>query len=345
MYFPLKYASAMEEQLNGYVEDEFRYLSATDLIYDYMFSSAFGNPELDQKNFGAFGIINELIINDYKMTEMPNSFIKKGMNKTQRYTEWREMLSMVRVAHKWCQNKIVYQIDPVFEKELIKTTGTIKVPYSILKNLPFDCFYIEFGSGTLFSQYVGFFVNVYILRNGSLCLAINRMTSDEVCYHNFLIAGDCFKGFGVKNEIIDNETYLVFAPDDICLNEVSEDTMKHNVNLEAEDIFILQFILYLCSDKSDILLSEESRKTYKEPKVIKNKYSEIRKYEVGFKLGKAFKEFEEKEIKRYVSDGNGTPKRPHIRRAHWSTYHIGKGRTESVLRWINQIMIHEELGE
>lgn len=347
MYLPLKYASGMEEHLNIAIEDhayEFAYIANTDLIYDYMFSPAFGNLKLNRENFGAFGLINELMADEKSIEGKPNSFIKKYMTKKQRYTEWREVLSMIRTAHKWCQNKIVYQIDPFFEKELIKTKG-VKVPYSILKNLPYDCFFVEFAAGTLFADYVGFFVNVYILKSGELSIAINRITSDEVCYHNFLVSGDRFEGFGVKNEIIDEETYLVLDPDSICLDGVSEDTMKHNTNLEAEDLFICQFLLYLCSDKSDILLSEESRKTYKEPKVIKNKYSEIRKYEVGFKLGKAFKEFEEKEIKRYVSDGNGTPKRPHIRRAHWSTYHIGKGRTESVLRWINQIMIHEELGE
>ena len=28
-----------------------------------------------------------------------------------------------------------------------------------------------------------------------------------------------------------------------------------------------------------------------------------------------------------------------------STYHIGKGRTQSVLRWISQLIVHEDLME
>ena len=116
---------------------------------------------------------------------------------------------------------------------------------------------------------------------------------------------------------------------------------------KEENIFIMQFILYLCSEKNDIRISEESRKTYREPKVIKNKYSEIRKYEVGFQLGKLFREYNKKnsQIQNSENNGirNGSNKKPHIRRAHWSTYHIGKGRTETVLRWISQIIVHEEL--
>ncbi len=34
--------------------------------------------------------------------------------------------------------------------------------------------------------------------------------------------------------------------------------------------------------------------------------------------------------------------RPHIRRAHWHTYHVGTGRTRSRLKWLSPIPVNVE---
>ena len=42
----------------------------------------------------------------------------------------------------------------------------------------------------------------------------------------------------------------------------------------------------------------------------------------------------EKEIEKSSS------KRTHFRRPHWATYHVGKGRTETIVKWLDTILVN-----
>lgn len=331
-YLPLRYAT----QTETLIPDEFKELFLSDDIIIWSFNQTFRKQYFQ----GKYTEFHRIMFEDYKIEDMPGSFIRSGMTQEQRITEWREYISMLRNAKKWNQNKIIYRVDSDFEKELIQTEGT-KIPYSILDNIPFDCFYIEFDQNTIFYQYHGVYINIFRTKENWF-FTLNRITHDEVTYHSCIATGENTFGFGIKEYEENGEKGFFFTGEGMDLSKSPIETLPFNSNLFEMNRFVLNFILYLCSDKNDVVLSDESMQTYRKPNIIKNKYSEIRKYDVGHKLGKLVREYKKRDKKTYP---NGTSKRPHIRRPHWAKYHIGKGRTKTILRWISQIIVHEELLE
>ena len=83
--------------------------------------------------------------------------------------------------------------------------------------------------------------------------------------------------------------------------------------------------------------------------MIKDKYREIKKYICGEEISEALKVYRRKINTTGGSSGSRTspgsiassPKRPHMRRAHWHHYRTGVGRANLILKWLPPMMIHE----
>ena len=83
--------------------------------------------------------------------------------------------------------------------------------------------------------------------------------------------------------------------------------------------------------------------------MIKDKYREIKKYICGEEISETLKVYRRKINTTKESSGNHTssgsiassPKRPHMRRAHWHHYRTGVGRANLILKWLPPMMIHE----
>lgn len=343
-YPPLLYVAKQMELME---DVPYAKVFETDFIYSFILSPFFRSP-FTTSEFGIFGELNDMMLRDYLLEGYPGSPIKSGMTEEQRKVEWMEEFSMSRICTKWSKNKIVYQLDAEFEKELLKTTGKVKIPFSMLEKLENKCFYIEFQEGTQFTDYHGFFVNVVEWKDRYV-IACSRLTESEVYYHFLIAMGKGTEGFGTEiYEDENGERGFIYNPEDMTdglhngdKNYVDSD--YYNRNLKRDNLLVLQFITYLCADNCEIKLSEESQRTYHPSKTVKNKYSEIRKYEVGYKLGKAIRTY-----KKRISSGehaSGYTIKPHIRSAHWHTYYKGKGKTEKVIHWLSEIFVHQELAE
>lgn len=351
MYLPLDYCKGICEE----IDDEMEKCFETDLIYYFLYS-----PLITDKSYkGRFLPIQNIINNEDMIRDMPGSWIHSGMTKEERLTEWREGFTMVRNCYKWTRNKIIYQIDKDFETELLKTTGDCKIPYSMLKSLPYDCFYLEFQEDSEFSEFGGFFVNIVPYFEDYI-IDIQRITHKEIVYSAMICIGKRARGFGTETYVDENgEKGFIFngnlAECDHKGVSYYKESDEVNKRLVEHMKFVLQFIIYLCADNKDIKLSSESEQTYRKPTVIKNKYSEIRKYEVGFKIGKAVRvykkkiaDYEKSEAKKQRQQGvhaSGYTMKPHMRAAHWHTYWAGKGRTEKRLNWLSDIFVHQEYAE
>ena len=77
--------------------------------------------------------------------------------------------------------------------------------------------------------------------------------------------------------------------------------------------------------------------------IVRNKYSEVRKWDVGCRYGAKIRNFEKREhnYQSGISDNsNQGTKRPHIRKAHWERYRIGKGRKEIITKWKEPIFVN-----
>lgn len=117
---------------------------------------------------------------------------------------------------------------------------------------------------------------------------------------------------------------------------------------------ILSLVLYLCADDPDIV-GRAGRPG--NPTPVKTRrhgmrifpVSELRTWDVGLRLGAALRRAQPKdqETNRSETQNTVTRARPrgHIRRAHWHTYRVGKGRQDVRLKWLPPIPVNITFGE
>ena len=258
---------------------------------------------------------------------------KKWKDKLEPKILTSELISPYIVVNEWAVSKQVYCFDPEMELALADTEE-VKINPSILQRLPFSTFYIEFADEGIFSSYAhGTFVRVGYTNGGYLIFFL-RLRHD-LSYHT----GKCF--------IYNNDGIPTLINRDIdCIadGEVAADWNEFAM-------FAINALLYLCAANSQIEENPVTKQTYRPYSLSKNRFSEIRKWDVGVRYGKAVRLMDasdsvslsqdsEEEItdEKTTSTRHRSP-RPHMRRAHWHHYWTGKGRNELVLKWIEPVFI------
>lgn len=249
----------------------------------------------------------------------------------------------------WKYNKIVYEPDQEFSKALIGTK-TLRVYPEMLKHIPFNTFYLDFSKNTLF-EYEGFFVNVNVYRDGT----IKIMTlPTEINYSGIPVNAD--ESNNIPSAYMDS---LVLRPSDYNMDngklyfdyDLNKDFIMTSDSFRTQWFiggisyyreFILQFLMYLSSKEPDIVESVDTINTYRHSDTIKNKYSEVRKWDVGCRYGKKIRMYEKRNSMQYeiANINEQNTKRPHMRKAHWERYHIGKGRSEIISKWIEPVFVN-----
>lgn len=99
----------------------------------------------------------------------------------------------------------------------------------------------------------------------------------------------------------------------------------------------LLFAAYLSCEQPDIEENEVQKSFYRPSEKLKT--SSVRKWDVGIRYTREIKRHQ-KEGTHSAGTGNGTAKRPHIRKAHWHVYRYGKGRTQKKVLWIPPIEVN-----
>jgi len=99
----------------------------------------------------------------------------------------------------------------------------------------------------------------------------------------------------------------------------------------------LLFAAYLSCEQPDVEENEVQKSFYRPAEKLKT--SSVRKWDVGIRYTKEVKRHQENS-EQYVGPGNGTTKRPHIRKAHWHIYRYGKGRMQKKVLWIPPIEVN-----
>lgn len=117
---------------------------------------------------------------------------------------------------------------------------------------------------------------------------------------------------------------------------------------ESIVVTIFQIMSFIAIDASDVRENATTKSTYKPHKEgsrIKNKFSEIRMWDVGIQYGKAIR-VAKQEYRKHIERENGSiqtkdrkPVRPHIRRAHWHKYRVGEGRKETKTLWLAPVYV------
>lgn len=99
----------------------------------------------------------------------------------------------------------------------------------------------------------------------------------------------------------------------------------------------LLFAAYLSCEQPDIEENEVQKSFYRPSEKLKT--SSVRKWDVGIRYTREIRRHQE-EGTHSAGTGNGTAKRPHIRKAHWHVYRYGKGRTQKKVLWIPPIEVN-----
>lgn len=277
-------------------------------------------------------------------------------------------------GHLWNYYKQIYQIDADFAEELLalnERSDEIAMPVSSLKELPYKNFYIDFSEckSKKLQPFIGVFVTLSwdddedIPTFTFVSVQVNENPQDKfdksIMYHEALLPDVWRKEASCSVTKHDDEIILHLKPEGFPeFVKSAIQRADHNVDVELAArsyfMFVLQVILYLASDKPDVIVAGKPRKqgegsttsTPHTPRVAKKPSIAS----VGVTYGASVRSFK----KRYVndstssttSDGNSTRKRPvaHMRRAHWHLFWTGPGRKVPKVRWVSAFQAggHEE---
>lgn len=259
----------------------------------------------------------------------------------------------------WERDKQIYQIDADFAEELLALndrSSEIAIPVSVIKDLPYKSFYLDFSEckSSKLHPFVGAFV--IITWNEGECIPTFSFISvqikenpkdelDKSIMYREVITSDLWhevSPFAIS--IMGEETIIhlrpEYLPEDACINTLCLDR-REGFQMYPRDyfMFLLQVILYLASDKPDIVVTSKphAARSASTPRVAKKPSITS----VGVSYGASVRSFK----KHYVrgSEGSTTSttsvgrKRPvaHMRRAHWHLFWTGPGRKVPKVRWVS----------
>lgn len=274
--------------------------------------------------------------------------------------EWRDMLGMSSVVDTWRLHKQVYLFDPEFVSALSKTEK-LKVYPSLLRRLPYSCFYLDFTGIEAFQPFDGMFVKVEVKEDDSILILGHRVMG-QIFYTCRTLLGE--KERDMDNGIVyyDYERSRLAFNKEIPLSDSCRqysgigDFVIRNDNFPDIWMFLMQTLTYLSSREPDIEENEKQKRIYR-PSAgkIKDRYTEVRKWDIGVRYGNKVRLFQEMQ-KEENKDSEGTekkqdagnhifrkPPRPHSRCAHWAHYWTGTGRKNLELRWIEPVFVGSKI--
>jgi len=315
----------------------------------------FGMDFFNYKYHGKYEAINEFLLYDQGI----NSLLLQGISMLdveQRKTEWRDLFGESYVLSQWCRTKVVYKMDNDFFHE-IKNTTNFKISADLLAHLPFNIMYFDLSDVKNIGEFNGAWVDVHQVRPNCFMFVVYMVTDGSINPKTPYALFSYYCGFNFPDADqlieIDPKEIVYNVTDDYYIRDYmtsNEDGFIIRHSLEKSDdhrgeivVAIMQVLEFLHADIPDITESPITKNTYRPSQTIKNKFSEVRMWDVGVRYGKAIKIAKgkvEQHLKEAAESDSKSgkkarkPMRPHIRSAHWQRFHVGKGRTQIRVNWI-----------
>lgn len=339
-YLPLRYARDCNNAKDGVPLDmqfgEFcKHFPAPDGIsekeaIDFLIS----NNLLASDYIGKFKAVNDELI---KMTPILMMRLGYGLNNVpiSPASEIRDILAFPMILHDWSMMKQVYRLDEDFANVLLQTEN-LEITRHMIEHLPYHSFFVDLEKCQEFAPIKGMYVYV-------------TSTPVEARFAVISITDDMFYSFYSGGKYLSNGT---LDTDDLLsrhalpyMNADGTVIDSGGVSRLRASIFTLQLLAYLTSKDPDVAEDAVTKKTYKRRLKVRNTFSEIRIENVGVRVGTKLRILSKAASEEKVhNDGgehvvtlhghNRKPTRPHVRRAHWSHYWTGVGRTVYETRWI-----------
>lgn len=241
------------------------------------------------------------------------------------------------IVRDWMRTKQAYKITKELAEDLF-SMDDLTFPANSLR-LPYRTIFMDFSDLELPATGTGVDGKNYVIYGVMMMLG-------EVMYY-----GESTPMCGFVTILCNKEG--IKKAEDICYGGISFDydpledgkTLKDRIDLLTKDftgpkeslIKALLFAAYLSCEQPDVEENETQKSFYRPAEKLKT--SSVRKWDVGIRYTREIKRHREKGS-HSAGTGNGTTKRPHIRKAHWHVYRYGKGRTQKKVLWIPPIEVN-----
>lgn len=246
----------------------------------------------------------------------------------------------------WRQSKEVFVIDQDLQELLFSQDEELTINSEIFLQVPYTCFYVQFAGAFDFMNRPCHGVFVHLeddVNNHDKELRLLYLTCDGNTFGEPIHLGE-----GTIEESIAHTRQEAFKN----IPEGHEDFRRllvTNIERISQESAVyrktLQIILYLCAQNAEIAPDSEQAFITKRSSTgrIRDRYAEIRKWDVGFRIGAAVRKARSvpAEPRKQTDSSTGATHaspRPHMRRAHWHNFWTGsKSEPETrklVLKWI-----------
>lgn len=249
----------------------------------------------------------------------------------------------------WSRTKQSYRFDGDMLGELINTNSDFKIPHDAFKRLPYRTMYVDYSANPQVCEKIG--------ADGILISVVPFVSDDmdgEHEFYNIMMLGvrDNDVKFMLAN-ILENpegtqEKSVSDFMDIQTLGNPQQRRYEKSVIADEETRrnFMAAYIntlLYLSSYEPDIRETPASKMQYKDArnrqKTGKNVVMPVREFKVGERFGEAFRKWTKGMLNQSQrTSPTGRHNKPHIRRAHWHRYWMGKNGEEKrlVIKWVHE---------
>jgi hypothetical protein len=248
----------------------------------------------------------------------------------------------------WRPSQGIYRFHPELYESLIQTDLEGEIPSNLLFRLPSWAVFIETPvSENLPFQLEGFWAYLSRLGKQNELVLVGLWRKEHLWGYdsNADPAWDILLfDLPIGHHPVSDLTEMMYQQH----SRESGDASTSNDGVKAiQDHMVsamLSLLLYLCSEQPDISNWKPQQPQFK---YLGNKrrwlaIKNIREWEVGLRIGAALKSERERLENHDVNvTGNGSTARPHIRRAHWHSYWVGKRGEQTIsLRWLPPIPVN-----
>lgn len=246
----------------------------------------------------------------------------------------------VAVLAPWRLSKEVYIIDPDLKELLFEQDGDLDIPDEILLQLPYQCFYVELPDTYYGKDKIhGFFVSLeYDVNTHDKELRLTLLAENGNLFNMPIHIGT--KSIEENMEIITKQAHK--NANDPLSKRAALVGMQYTKELSEFPKKIIQVVLYILAQNAEITPNSEQAIVTKRGQTVKDKYSEIRKWDVGVRIGAAIRQQKAREQAETESGTHNSP-RPHMRRGHWHHFWTGpKAQPENrklILKWLSPMAV------
>lgn len=247
----------------------------------------------------------------------------------------------------WRPTKGIYRFHPELYESLIDSDLEGEIPSSLLLRMPGHAVYVETPpSDNLPMPFEGFFA--YLSRMGKqnilqLVALLRDCEFVRESYPDLLQSRDVhFYSLPLGNHPVSDLVRMHYTQDQPEGWFESRDKGAKNI-IEHQVSGMLSLLLYLCSEQPEIddWTPPEPKAKFFGTKRRLVAAKEVKTWDVGLRIGAAL-DLAAKRDRDNAADGcSGATVRPHIRRAHWHSFWVGKRGAQTLsLRWLPPIAVN-----